>query len=149
VAAKVRQAVDMSDAKSILLIDENTQDREYYAQRLQISSPDYDVVQAATGQSGLDRCARQPIDCVILEIDLPDMSGFEVLAKLVPRVWHPEIAVIVLTRLPNPFFLELALKNGAQAALHKTMTSGDILDTTIRNAIGTVQREKAQHGRCC
>jgi CheY-like chemotaxis protein len=70
----------MSDATTILLIDGNHKDREYCAQRLQLSSPDYDVVQATTGQSGLDLCARQPIDCVILEIDLPDMSGFEVLA---------------------------------------------------------------------
>jgi DNA-binding NarL/FixJ family response regulator len=134
----------MSDAISILLIDENPQDREYYAQRLQISSPDYDVVQAATGRSGLDLCSRQPFECVILEIDLPDMSGFEVLAKLVPRARHPEIAVIVLTRLPNQFLLELALKNGAQAAFCKTMTSGDILEKTVLKALSTVQKEKAQ-----
>ena len=113
----------MSDAIAVLLIDGNHPDREYYTQRLQESSLDYDVVQAATGQSGLDLYARQPIDCVILEIDLPDMSGFEVLARLVPRVRHPEIAVIILTGLPNQFLLDLALKNGAQAAFCKTMTA--------------------------
>jgi DNA-binding NarL/FixJ family response regulator len=139
----------MSDATSILLIDANHKDRDYYAQRLRISSPDYDVVHATTGQSGLDLCARQPIDCVILEIDLPDMSGFEVLAKLVPRVHHPEIAVIVLSGIPNQFLLELALKNGAQAAFMKNMTSGDILDTAILKAISTVQKEKAQQRSHC
>jgi len=139
----------MSDATSILLVDANHKDRDYYAQRLRISSPDYDVVHATTGQSGLDLCARQPIDCVILEIDLPDMSGFEVLTKLVPRVHHPEIAVIVLTRIPNQFLLELALKNGAQAAFHKTMTCGDILDKAILKAISIVQREKAQQRGYC
>jgi DNA-binding NarL/FixJ family response regulator len=131
----------MSDARSILLIDGHDNERQYYIQRLQASSADYDVVQAATGQSGLDICARQPIDCVILEIDLPDMSGFEVLAKLVPRARHPEIAVIVLTGLYNPFLLELAIKNGAHAALHKSMT----WDTAILKAISSVQKEKAQH----
>jgi DNA-binding NarL/FixJ family response regulator len=139
----------MSDATSILLIDANHKDRDYYAQRLRISSPDYDVVHATTGQSGLDLCARQPIDCVILEIDLPDMSGFEVLAKLVPHARHPEIAVIVLTGLYNPFLLELAIKNGAHAALHKSMTCGDILDTAILKAISTVQKEKAQQRSHC
>jgi DNA-binding NarL/FixJ family response regulator len=132
----------MSDATCILLIDGNDQDRQYYVQRLRASSPDYDVVQAATGLSGLNLCARQPIDCVLLEIDLPDISGFEVLARLVPRVYHPEIAVIVLTRLPNQFLLELALKNGAQAALQKTMTSGDILEKTIMKAISIVRRNR-------
>jgi DNA-binding NarL/FixJ family response regulator len=96
----------MSDATTVLLIDNDPHYREYYAQRLHASSTNYDVVEAATGRSGLDICARQPIDCVVFEIDLPDISGFEVLAKLVPRAYHPEIAVIILTRLPNPFLLD-------------------------------------------
>jgi len=139
----------MSDAIAVLFIDGNHPDREYYAQRLQDFSPNYDVVQASTGQSGLDLCARQPIDCVVLEIDLPDMSGFEVLARLVPRARHPEIAVIVLTHLPNQFLLELAIKNGAQGAFFKTMTCGDILDKAILKAISTVQKEKAQQRSHC
>ena len=129
----------MSDATTILLIDNDPQYCDYYAQRLHASSSHYDVVLAATGRSGLDICARQPIDCVVLEIDLPDISGFEVLAKLVPRAYHPEIAVIVLTRLPNPFLLDLAIKNGAQVALHKTLGSGDLLAPSILKAISRVQ----------
>ena len=129
----------MSDATTVLLIDNDPQYRVYYAQRLYASRSKYDVVEAATGQSGLDICARQPIDCVVLEIDLPDMSGFEVLAKLVPRAYHPEIAVIILTRLSNPFLLDAATKNGAQAALQKTVGSGDLLVQSILNAISAVK----------
>ena len=135
----------MSDAISILIIDGDHHDREYYAQRLEKCSPDYDVVQAETGQYGLDLCARQPITCVVLEIELPDMSGFQILTKMVPRVFHPEIAVVVLTRLPNQFLLDLAIKNGAQAALYKAITSGDILDKAILKAIATVERKRVQH----
>jgi len=98
----------MSDTTSILLVDGNHKDREYYAHRLQISSPDCNIVQAATGHSGLDLCDRQPIDCVILELDLPDISGFEFLLKLLPSPRHPQIAVIVLTGLSSPSLLELA-----------------------------------------
>jgi PleD family two-component response regulator len=76
---------------------------------------------------------------VVLEIDLPDMSGFEVLAKLVPRTSHPEIAVIVLTRLSNQFLLALAIKNGAQAAFRKTLGFGDRLEQSILKSISTVQ----------
>jgi DNA-binding NarL/FixJ family response regulator len=130
----------MSDATTVLLIDNDPHYRHYYAHRLHASSSNYDVVEAPTGRSGLDICARQPIDCVVLELDLPDMSGFEVLAKLVPRFYHPEIAVIILTRLPNPFLLDLAIKNGAQAALQKTVGSGDLLAPSILKAISTVQR---------
>jgi CheY-like chemotaxis protein len=63
----------MSDATTVLLIDDDPRSRDYNAQRLHASSVNYDVVHAATGRSGLDICARQPIDCVVLEIDLPDI----------------------------------------------------------------------------
>lgn len=129
----------MSDAISILFIDSNKRDHDYYAWRLRASPLSYDIVHAASGRAGLDHCARQPIECVVLEIDLPDMSGFEVLSKLVPRAYHPEIAVIILTRLPNQFLLDVAIKNGAQAAFQKMAGSGDLLEQSIRKAISIVQ----------
>ena len=129
----------MSDATTILLIDDDSQYCDYVTQRLNASAVQYDVVHAASGRWGLDICARQPIDCVVLEIDLPDISGFEVLTKLVPRACRPEIPVIVLTRLPNRFLLDLTIKNGAQAAFQKTAGSGHLVEQSILKAISTVQ----------
>jgi DNA-binding response OmpR family regulator len=45
---------------------------------------------AATGQDGLEIYQTQPIDCVVLEMDLTDMSGFEVLVRLVPVASKPK-----------------------------------------------------------
>jgi hypothetical protein len=81
------------------------------------------------------RAAATPVGCWHVHV-----SGFEVLAKLVPRVYHPEIAVVVLTRFPNQFLLDIAIKNGAQAALQKTVGSGDLLEPSILKAISAVQR---------
>jgi CheY-like chemotaxis protein len=62
----------MSDAKSILLIDDNDKDRQYYTHRLKVSSPhDYVIFEATTGQVGLDIFKAHRIDCVILEFSLP------------------------------------------------------------------------------
>jgi hypothetical protein len=55
------------------------------------------------------------------------MFGFHILLDLVPRVRHPEIAVIILTRIIVEGLGELALKNGALAYLVKSRTSGDDL----------------------
>src|SRR5215831_1542507 len=95
----------METSSLVLLIDGNQEDRNYYTKLLRISSPDLVVLHATTGQSGLALCTRQPIDCVVLEIDLPDMSGFEVLLKLIPRFQDPAIAVVILTRFANPYLL--------------------------------------------
>jgi CheY-like chemotaxis protein len=145
VKATEEQPVNRPQFKSafptILLIDGNMVDRDYYTQRLRVSLPESVVLHAVTGLSGLALCDRQPIDCVVLELDLPDISGFEVLLKLIPRAACPEIPVIILTRLSNPYLLQTAIKNGAAAALHKPLSSGDLLDQAIYKAMASVRRE--------
>ena len=52
--------------------------------------------------------------------------------------------VVILTRLNNPYLLDAAIKNGAQAALPKSTASGDILNKTMSGseAIGRVQQDR-------
>src|SRR6188474_3788010 len=107
------------DRLSVLLIDSKDIDRNYYGDRLKQCSSDYVIFHAADGKAGISVCETVSIDCVVLEIDLADMSGFEVLVQLVPTR-PPKIPIIVLTHLTNPFLLEMAVKNGAVAALCKT-----------------------------
>lgn len=135
-----------SSAPTVLLIDSHKEDREYWAHRLAIRSPEYVVLEADTGEAGLAICRWQRVDCVLVELDLPDMSGFEVLIKLVPRARHPEIAVIVLTRLALKPMGDLALKNGAQGYLVKSHISGDALSRAIHEAIGRVPHKEYSFG---
>jgi hypothetical protein len=52
------------------------------------------ILEAATGRAGLALYRRiHPLDCMVLEIELPDMSGFEVLLKLVTSAERPQIPV--------------------------------------------------------
>jgi CheY-like chemotaxis protein len=132
----------MPDSPLILLVDDSEDDCNYFSQRLQICSPDLVMTRAATGHVALDLCQRQCFDCVVLEIALPDMSGFEVLTKLVPRVWDPDTAVVVITSIANRYLREAALKNGAQAAFYKPMTSGDMLHGAILKAMSVVQKDR-------
>ena len=123
---------------TILCIDHHVDDRQYWVRRLRISFPDYVVLEASTGKAGLEICRSQRVECVISELTLPDMSGFEVLLKLVPKPRHPEIAFIFLTRLTLSPMRHLALNNRAQAYLVKSQSSGDVLDSTIHKALSSV-----------
>ncbi|BCA56027.1 hypothetical protein W02_31670 [Nitrospira sp. KM1] len=129
--------------KSVLIIDGNDQDRSHYADGLRDHCPDYAIIEVASGEMGLSACESQRIDCVILELDLPDMSGFEILIKLVPVARRPEIPVIVLTRLPNPDILVLAVKNGAFEGLIKGRTSGERLHDVVIRAMAKI----VSHGK--
>lgn len=84
------------------------------------------ILEAGTGPTGLELYHAHSIDCVVLELELPDMSGFEVLTKLIPSTQHPHVAVVVLTRLNHSSLLEIAKLHWAREALFKTKTSGEL-----------------------
>ena len=126
---------------SVLLIDGNAADRAFYADGLKSCSADYQIIRATEGQSGLDLYRRsRRIDCVVLELALPDGSAFEVLVDLIPIVHRPNVAVIVLTRFGYRGLWELAKQNGAYACFLKQHTSGDVLDKAIQRAVAFVGR---------
>jgi DNA-binding NarL/FixJ family response regulator len=129
---------------SILLIDGDDNSRTYFAERLKQCSSDYIIFQAASGKTGRQIYESVSVDCVVLELELPDTSGFELLIEFVPVATRPEVAVVVLTRLTSLSLLNIALKNGAQAVLQKAMISGDILDKAILKAISNVTAEKGK-----
>jgi CheY-like chemotaxis protein len=125
---------------TILFIDSYNIERNYYANQLKQLSSDYVIYHAASGSTGLALCQARPIDIVVLEINLEDMSGFEVLAQLVTNIRYRDVAVIVLTHLTNPFLLEMATENGALAGLCKSFTPAESLDRHILRALSIVSR---------
>lgn len=129
--------------KTILIIDDNREHRQRWVEALTHHSPDYLVLEASDGRAGLAICREQKVDCVILDMDLPDMSGFEVLFTLNPDRHHPRIAVVVLTRLLSPTIHELTKGNGAQECVVKGHASVDMLDQAIRKAMMSVRETAA------
>ena len=120
---------------SVLLIDGSHDQRVYWAEQLKQCSTDYEIIEASDGRSGLNIYRSRRIDCVVLELELPDLSGFEVLMTLVPQASKPRIAVIVLTNLTYRGLWEVAKNNGAYVCFAKQHTTGDDLDRTIQRAI--------------
>lgn len=120
---------------SVLLIDGKDTDRAFYVEELRSCSPDYHIVEATDGQSGLNRYRSQRIDCVVTELTLSDKAGFEILADLVPVANRPRVAVIVLTSIGYPGVGDLATQNGAYVCCVKAQTSGEDLDKAIQRAV--------------
>jgi len=121
---------------SVLLIDSNANDRAFYANGLKRCSPNYLILEATDGQLGIDLYRRsRRIDCVVMELVLPDRSCFELLVHLLPTPSRPNVAVIILTTLANRGLWELATKNGAQACFVKRYTSSEYLDKAIQCSV--------------
>jgi len=129
---------------NVLLVDGNAEHRQYWANQLKTCSAEYVFLEARDGQSGLALYKSQPVDCVVVELDLPDMSGFSFLVKIVERPQHPEIAVIILTHLVHSSFDRLAKENGAQCCLTKSHTSCEELHRAIQRGIAKVGPRKGR-----
>src|SRR5437868_2791306 len=123
---------------SVLFIDSSKKQRTLWADRLKSCSSDYEILEAKDGQSALDLYRSRRIDCVVLEISLPDQGGFNTLVEFVPIASRPKIPVVVLTLMTHPGVWRLAKENGAYACLAKDFTSGEDLDTAIRRAVAFV-----------
>jgi CheY-like chemotaxis protein len=130
--------VSPDPATTILLIDGYDKDRTYYVDRLKNFLPDCVILEANDGQTGLDLYNSRRVDCIVTELQLPDMSGFELLVKVVPRASHPPVAIVMLTRSSIPTLGYLARTNGAQAFLVKRLTAGDELALMIEKAMAVV-----------
>jgi DNA-binding response OmpR family regulator len=127
---------------AILFIDSRDTERNYYADQLKRFSSDYVIYQTVTGKGGVAAFDARSIDCVVLEIDLLDMSGFQALPQLMNTGRTHAAPVIVLTHLTNPFILDLAVKNGAFSALCKSFTPADILDKYILRALSASGKDR-------
>ncbi|WP_173049299.1 response regulator [Nitrospira sp. KM1] len=121
--------------RHILFVDSNREDLEYFALRLRYLRTDYRIDAAKTVREAEYILAKGHIDCVVLELDLSDGSGFELLIRIIPFVRYPKTAVIVLTRLRHRGLSDLALANGAHAYLWKPHTSREQLEQAIRRAL--------------
>jgi CheY-like chemotaxis protein len=58
---------------------------------------DVEIETAGTGRGALDMLRRKPADCVVLDLRLPDMTGFEVLEELSADEQLSDVPVVVFT----------------------------------------------------
>jgi DNA-binding NarL/FixJ family response regulator len=123
---------------TILLVDPFDNDRTYYVDRLNHALPDCMILEAKDGGSAVSLSKSRRLDCLITELQLPDMSGFDFLVQMVPRASHPSVATIMLTRSSIPALSYIARINGAQAFLVKQFTTGEELVHAIEKAIAVV-----------
>ena len=98
----------------ILVIDDDKDIRSVVAEVLSMSG--YDVVEAASGQQGLDHVSRFVPHLILLDVMMPGIDGWTVLSKLQDNPKLADVPVIVLSALGE---VEMAMSLGAASVLLK------------------------------
>ena len=79
--------------RTLLLVEDNADSRRATAKLL--TSKDIEIFEAATGAETLDAMGKHSFDCMILDMGLPDMSGFDLLDHIAadPTLTAPPVIV--------------------------------------------------------
>ena len=81
--------------KRLLIVEDNA--TEQMSIRELLGHDDIEIVNAGTGDEALSTLQDKPCDCVVLDLRLPDMSGFEVLERMRADSGLADIPVVVFT----------------------------------------------------
>jgi CheY-like chemotaxis protein len=81
--------------KRLLVVEDNK--AEQMSIRELLGHDDIEIVNAGTGDEALATLRDQPCDCVVLDLRLPDMSGFEVLERMRADDALTDVPVVVFT----------------------------------------------------
>lgn len=132
----------MTEALSILVIDDNEDDRLLYRRTLQKSTyASYKLYEAEQGDEGIDAIREQAPSCVLLDYSLPGRNGVEVLKRI--RSKYPYLPVVMLTGQGNETVAVTAMREGAQNYIAK----GSITTETLEHAILVAMKYCAMQSR--
>ena len=117
----------MSDDKLILVVDD--EDAVRGAVSLALAKEGYDVTDASGGADALAKAAQEKFDVAILDIRMPEMTGFDVMHTM--RRMCPDTVLIILTAMPDPEsrFENLTKTAGVYAYLKKPCKLQALRDT--------------------
>jgi len=122
------------DLTRILVIEDEPAIRRFL--KAGLGSEGLSIVEAETGESGIQEAARLQPSLVLLDLGLPDIDGLEVVRRI--REWS-EVPIIVLSARGQESDKIAALDAGADDYLTKPFSIGE-LQARIRVALRHLER---------
>jgi DNA-binding NtrC family response regulator len=107
----------------ILIIDDEKNIRDVFS--LLLEDHGYEVGTAETGGEGVEKARLLEPDVVLLDMNLPDITGLDVLARL--KAEHPGTGIIIITAYGTIRSAVEATKLGAYAYLEKPVDNEEML----------------------
>jgi len=131
-------------AKRLLVIEDNEIERRSIVELLGHS--DIEIETVATGDAGLRALFERAFDCVVLDLRLPDMTGFDLLEKMHREPRLVDVPVVVFTGRDLTLPEQARLKSMAKSIVLKDVRSPErLLDETslfLHRVVTDLPREK-------
>ncbi len=95
-----------------------------------------DFIEASSGLEAIEQLALGPIQLMVLDLNMPDMHGLEVLGFVRANLKFQQLPVVVLTTRDDPSSRTAAMQAGATSYLTKPFTP----HTLLAEARGMIER---------
>jgi putative two-component system response regulator len=116
----------MNNSKSIVLAVDDTS-LNLRAMKIVLDG-DYDVRLAKSGEMALEMLKNIKIEIVLLDIEMPGMSGFDVIDEMKKDPGMQDIPVIFITSHAAPDFIVTAYEHGARDFIVKPIRPDVLLN---------------------
>ncbi|MCS6835571.1 MAG: response regulator [Anaerolineae bacterium] len=110
----------------ILVVDDDDMNREVIEAFLLLA--EYRVAQARDGTEGLELARRLRPDLLLLDVRLPDLSGYEVCRQLKGDPSTQAIPIILVSGYAGEDVAQTVQASGADGFLERPFTSAQLLD---------------------
>jgi CheY-like chemotaxis protein len=117
--------------RRVLVIDDEESVREAIVEYLRLTG--HEVVEAGDGATGLARLRSQPFDCVLTDLGMPGMTGWEVARAI--RAGFPTLPIILLTGWGNQVASETEAGRLVDKILRKPIPLHELAET-IEGLVG-------------
>src|SRR5215831_17354329 len=121
-AVRERRKMDMTN---VLIADDHALIRSGLKQLLAQDHTIKNIGETRTGSETIDQLNAQHWDLLILDINIPDRSGIDILRQV--RTTHPETRVLVLSGFPEKQYAVNVLRAGASGYINKEMAGEELL----------------------
>ena len=105
--------------KRLLVVDDEKDFIEPLSERLKAKG--FDVIAAFNGKEGIEKAHSEYPDLIILDVMMPEMSGYDVCRKLKLDEKFKDTPIIMLTAKFQPNDIDFGKEMGAEAYLTKPL----------------------------
>jgi len=115
--------------KRLLVVEDDDRERQSIVELLGYS--DIEITTVATGTEAFDTLLDRPFDCCVLDLRLPDMTGFQLLDKIQAEASLRDVPIVVFTGKDLSVEEEERLRTVAKSIVLKDVQSPErLLDET-------------------
>ena len=115
----------------VLIVDDEKLEREGIKYLLAMEEGEWNIREASNGRDALEQCEKEHFDLIILDENMPGLSGLETLSRI--KEISPEVPVIMITKSEEENIMNQAIGNKIADYLIKPVNPNQILLSIKKN----------------